>query len=63
MPLPPASSSRPDISLAGRILANFADRLDAGQAYRRRPRPPGGPGHSPDANIIKLPTSAPRCPS
>ena len=44
-----------DISLAGRILANFADRLDADQRIEDDLARLAVLATSPDANIIKLP--------
>jgi isocitrate dehydrogenase len=44
-----------DISLAGRILAQFPDRLDAGQRVADALRELGALARTPEANIIKLP--------
>jgi len=45
----------PDISLAGRILANFPDDLDEGQRISDALAELGALARTPDANIIKLP--------
>jgi len=44
-----------DISLAGRIIANFPDKLDAGQKIDDALSELGELAKTPDANIIKLP--------
>jgi isocitrate dehydrogenase len=44
-----------DISLAGRIVANFPDRLHDGQKIRDELTRLGNLAQTPDANIIKLP--------
>jgi isocitrate dehydrogenase len=44
-----------DISLAGRILAQFPDRLDEGQRVPDALAELGELAHEPEANIIKLP--------
>ncbi len=44
-----------DISLAGRILANFSDHLDANQKQDDALAELGIIANQPDANIIKLP--------
>ena len=44
-----------DISLAGRILAQFPDRLDEDQRVADALEELGALAHQPDANIIKLP--------
>jgi isocitrate dehydrogenase len=44
-----------DISLAGRILAQFPDRLDEGQRVADALSELGALAETPDANIIKLP--------
>jgi isocitrate dehydrogenase len=44
-----------DISLAGRILAQFPDRLDEGQQVADALAELGGLAQEPEANIIKLP--------
>src|SRR5947209_20251741 len=44
-----------DISLAGRILAQFADRLDDGQRVTDALAELGELAEEPEANIIKLP--------
>src|SRR5262249_56161156 len=44
-----------DISLAGRILAQFPDRLDDGQRTADALAELGELAKTPDANIIKLP--------
>ena len=44
-----------DISLAGRILAQFPDRLDDGQRVADALAELGELAHEPEANIIKLP--------
>ena len=50
-----------DISLAGRILASFPDRLTDGPARRRRPRRARRAGHArPRPTSSSCPTSAPR---
>ncbi|WP_405800648.1 NADP-dependent isocitrate dehydrogenase [Streptomyces sp. NBC_01506] len=46
---------RRDISLAGRIIAGFADRLDAGQRIDDALAELGALARTPEANIIKLP--------
>ncbi|WP_330176725.1 NADP-dependent isocitrate dehydrogenase [Streptomyces sp. NBC_01498] len=46
---------RRDISLAGRIIAGFADRLDAGQRIDDALAELGDLAKTPEANIIKLP--------
>ncbi|MDF5877527.1 NADP-dependent isocitrate dehydrogenase [Pseudomonas aeruginosa] len=52
-----------DISLAGRILANFADRLDADQRIEDDLARLAVLATSPDANIIKLPNISASVPS
>src|SRR3989442_8344729 len=44
-----------DISLAGRILANFPEGLTAGQRVPDWLTPTGEPAQPPEANIVKLP--------
>ncbi|HEX7554473.1 MAG TPA: NADP-dependent isocitrate dehydrogenase, partial [Geothrix sp.] len=44
-----------DISLAGRILANFPERLTEGQKIPDNLAKLGDLTHKPEANIIKLP--------
>ncbi|MFC8829940.1 NADP-dependent isocitrate dehydrogenase [Streptomyces sp. NPDC057137] len=46
---------RRDISLAGRIIAGFADRLEAGQRIDDALAELGALAKTPEANIIKLP--------
>jgi isocitrate dehydrogenase len=49
-----------DISLAGRIVANFPERLQPGQRIPDELTRLGELAKTPEANIVSYPTSAPR---